>query len=235
MWPRAKRLSLKTDWSYSLSWPRGLTVFFLHVEFKSYIYAFFMFLSPSDINCHLDQSQLECAGVSVTVGPFSQCPVLTDRLGRTHQGVGGQCIELILQPVITHVWFISLCFFNLQKTMETLTRVLARHVYNLDLNDLPLDRLSEQKKMKVRGIKPTNQGNQGYLIFCMLFDLHGFCWSQTYLYEQWKVRFLFSFLSFLSKICLDPFCFSSCIICNCYSSAKEMQGIDFEKRSLCIY
>ena len=35
--------------------------------------------------------------------------------------------------------------------METLTRVLARQVYNLDLNDLPLDRLSEQKAKRRRG------------------------------------------------------------------------------------
>ncbi len=35
--------------------------------------------------------------------------------------------------------------------METLTRVLARQVYNLDLNDLPLDRLSEQKEKRRRG------------------------------------------------------------------------------------
>ncbi|XP_006824859.1 ral GTPase-activating protein subunit alpha-1-like [Saccoglossus kowalevskii] len=34
------------------------------------------------------------------------------------------------------------------KTMETLTRVLARHVYNLDLSDLPLDKLSEQKQKR---------------------------------------------------------------------------------------
>ena len=34
------------------------------------------------------------------------------------------------------------------KTMETLTRVLARQVYNLDLNDLPLDRLSERAHKK---------------------------------------------------------------------------------------
>ena len=39
------------------------------------------------------------------------------------------------------------------KTMETLTRVLARQVYNLDLNDLPLDRLSEQKRKKNRGMR----------------------------------------------------------------------------------
>jgi hypothetical protein len=35
-----------------------------------------------------------------------------------------------------------------------LTRVLARHVYGLDLNDLPLDRLTEQKVKKRRGGKP---------------------------------------------------------------------------------
>lgn len=38
--------------------------------------------------------------------------------------------------------------------METLTRVLARQVYNLDLNDLPLDRLAEQKSK--RGRKPAS-------------------------------------------------------------------------------
>ncbi|XP_046401703.1 probable Rho GTPase-activating protein CG5521 isoform X2 [Ischnura elegans] len=37
------------------------------------------------------------------------------------------------------------------KTLETLTRVLARHVYGLDLTDLPLDRLTEQKAKKRRG------------------------------------------------------------------------------------
>ena len=37
------------------------------------------------------------------------------------------------------------------KTMETLTRVLARQVYNLDLNDLPLDRLNERAQKKRRG------------------------------------------------------------------------------------
>ncbi|XP_065226643.1 ral GTPase-activating protein subunit alpha-1 isoform X2 [Planococcus citri] len=37
------------------------------------------------------------------------------------------------------------------KTMETLTRVLARHVYNLDLQDLPLDRLTEQKAKRRKG------------------------------------------------------------------------------------
>ncbi|XP_033736327.1 ral GTPase-activating protein subunit alpha-1-like isoform X2 [Pecten maximus] len=37
------------------------------------------------------------------------------------------------------------------KTMEILTRVLARQVYNLDLYDLPLQRLSEQKAKRKRG------------------------------------------------------------------------------------
>uniref|UniRef100_UPI00398F7563 ral GTPase-activating protein subunit alpha-1 isoform X3 n=1 Tax=Pristiophorus japonicus TaxID=55135 RepID=UPI00398F7563 len=36
-------------------------------------------------------------------------------------------------------------------TMETLTKVLARHLYNLDLHDLPLDKLSEQKQKKHKG------------------------------------------------------------------------------------
>ncbi|KAJ8941367.1 hypothetical protein NQ314_010430 [Rhamnusium bicolor] len=36
------------------------------------------------------------------------------------------------------------------KTLETLTRVLARHVYNLDLTDLPLDRLTEPKAKRGR-------------------------------------------------------------------------------------
>ncbi|XP_035826426.1 ral GTPase-activating protein subunit alpha-1 [Aplysia californica] len=41
------------------------------------------------------------------------------------------------------------------KTMETLTRVLARQVYGLDLNDLPLERLSEQKEKRRRGREST--------------------------------------------------------------------------------
>ncbi|CAL1264601.1 unnamed protein product [Larinioides sclopetarius] len=45
------------------------------------------------------------------------------------------------------------------KTMETLTRVLAKQVYCLDLNDLPLERLSEQKMKKNRGIRKTIIGN----------------------------------------------------------------------------
>nr|KAF6502224.1 Ral GTPase activating protein catalytic subunit alpha 1 [Molossus molossus] len=36
-------------------------------------------------------------------------------------------------------------------TMETLTKVLARHLYSLDLSDLPLDKLSEQKQKKHKG------------------------------------------------------------------------------------
>lgn len=39
--------------------------------------------------------------------------------------------------------------------METLTRVLARHVYSLDLTDLPLDRLSEQKSKRQRRSGPV--------------------------------------------------------------------------------
>ena len=32
--------------------------------------------------------------------------------------------------------------------MDTLTKVLARHVYNLELENLPLDRLTERKALK---------------------------------------------------------------------------------------
>ncbi|XP_040580670.1 ral GTPase-activating protein subunit alpha-1 [Lepeophtheirus salmonis] len=47
-------------------------------------------------------------------------------------------------------------FREWSKTMETLTRVLARQVYNLDLNDLPLDRLSERAAKKKRGKQGGN-------------------------------------------------------------------------------
>ncbi|XP_039283019.1 ral GTPase-activating protein subunit alpha-1 [Nilaparvata lugens] len=47
------------------------------------------------------------------------------------------------------------------KTLETLTRVLARHVYNLELTDLPLDRLSEQKSKKQKRIGSVMRGSQG--------------------------------------------------------------------------
>ncbi|CAH2328384.1 ral GTPase-activating subunit alpha-1 isoform X4 [Pelobates cultripes] len=36
-------------------------------------------------------------------------------------------------------------------TMETLTKVLSKNVYHLDLNELPLDKLSEQKQKKHKG------------------------------------------------------------------------------------
>uniref|UniRef100_A0A667ZVM1 Ral GTPase activating protein catalytic subunit alpha 1 n=1 Tax=Myripristis murdjan TaxID=586833 RepID=A0A667ZVM1_9TELE len=36
-------------------------------------------------------------------------------------------------------------------TMETLTKVLARNLYSVDLNELPLDKLSEQKQKKHKG------------------------------------------------------------------------------------
>ena len=35
--------------------------------------------------------------------------------------------------------------------MDILTKILAKHLYQLDLSDLPLDRLSEQKAKKRRG------------------------------------------------------------------------------------
>ena len=57
--------------------------------------------------------------------------------------------SLTLWEELVREWF---------KTMETLTRVLARQVYCLDLNDLPLDRLSEQKAKKRRGKTGTGPG-----------------------------------------------------------------------------
>lgn len=42
--------------------------------------------------------------------------------------------------------------------METLTRVLARHVYNLDLSDLPLDRTNEQHGK--RGVRKINNSTK---------------------------------------------------------------------------
>lgn len=43
--------------------------------------------------------------------------------------------------------------------MDTLTRVLARNVYSLDLSDLPLDRLSEQKSKKTRRVPHRSENN----------------------------------------------------------------------------
>ncbi|XP_050439323.1 ral GTPase-activating protein subunit alpha-1 isoform X2 [Adelges cooleyi] len=42
------------------------------------------------------------------------------------------------------------------KTLETLTRVLARHVYNLDLADLPLDRVADKKSRRKLGNNMCN-------------------------------------------------------------------------------
>ncbi|XP_058057907.1 probable Rho GTPase-activating protein CG5521 [Anopheles bellator] len=47
------------------------------------------------------------------------------------------------------------------KTMQTLTRVLARQVYNINLSDLPLDRLAEQKGKRKRGTPSSWVGGGG--------------------------------------------------------------------------
>lgn len=57
----------------------------------------------------------------------------------------------------------SKTFFCQQNTMDTLTRVLAKQVYGLDLADLPLQRLTEQKEKRRRG---KSQGTQ------LLLDLN---------------------------------------------------------------
>jgi len=41
--------------------------------------------------------------------------------------------------------------------MEMMTRVLARHVYSLDLHDLPLDKLGENKMKRLRGARASTR------------------------------------------------------------------------------
>ncbi|XP_029972012.1 ral GTPase-activating protein subunit alpha-1 isoform X1 [Salarias fasciatus] len=45
-------------------------------------------------------------------------------------------------------------------TMETLTKVLARNLYTVDLNELPLDKLSEQKQKKHKGKGIGSEGQR---------------------------------------------------------------------------
>ncbi|XP_076027606.1 ral GTPase-activating protein subunit alpha-1 [Genypterus blacodes] len=45
-------------------------------------------------------------------------------------------------------------------TMETLTKVLARNLYSVDLNELPLDKLSEQKRKKHKGKGIGSEGQR---------------------------------------------------------------------------
>ncbi|XP_061700793.1 ral GTPase-activating protein subunit alpha-1 isoform X2 [Syngnathoides biaculeatus] len=45
-------------------------------------------------------------------------------------------------------------------TMETLTKVLARNLYSVDLNELPLDKLSEQKQKKHKGKAIGSEGQR---------------------------------------------------------------------------
>ncbi|XP_029114140.1 ral GTPase-activating protein subunit alpha-1 isoform X5 [Scleropages formosus] len=45
-------------------------------------------------------------------------------------------------------------------TMETLTKVLARNLYSLDLGELPLDKLSEQKQKKHKGKGGVHEGQK---------------------------------------------------------------------------
>ena len=60
-----------------------------------------------------------------------------------------------LQQVLGRLTYFDNLVTEWAKTMETLTRVLSRHVYNLDLNNLPLDRLTEQKNKRIRGKKQS--------------------------------------------------------------------------------
>ncbi|XP_055382867.1 probable Rho GTPase-activating protein CG5521 isoform X2 [Condylostylus longicornis] len=52
--------------------------------------------------------------------------------------------------VLTNLTYRDELIIEWDKTMQTLTRVLARYVYNLNLQDLPLDRLAESKGKRRR-------------------------------------------------------------------------------------
>uniref|UniRef100_A0A8C4QAL4 Ral GTPase activating protein catalytic subunit alpha 1 n=1 Tax=Eptatretus burgeri TaxID=7764 RepID=A0A8C4QAL4_EPTBU len=56
-----------------------------------------------------------------------------------------------LLVVLASLTFWEELIIEWSKTMETLTKVLARHVYNLELGELPLDKMSEQKQKKHKG------------------------------------------------------------------------------------
>lgn len=56
-------------------------------------------------------------------------------------------------------------------TMETLTKVLARNLYSLDLSDLPLDKLSEQKQKKHKGKGKTTLYTHHLNMRCVEFNL----------------------------------------------------------------
>ena len=59
--------------------------------------------------------------------------------------------------------------------MKTMTRVLSRNVYQLDVRDLPLDRLTEQKHKKQRKTGYGIDGNEttsAYLPNTRVFSVH---------------------------------------------------------------
>uniref|UniRef100_A0A9J8C0S6 Ral GTPase activating protein catalytic subunit alpha 2 n=1 Tax=Cyprinus carpio carpio TaxID=630221 RepID=A0A9J8C0S6_CYPCA len=60
--------------------------------------------------------------------------------------------------------------FEWASIMDSLTAVLARHVYGLDLHNLPLDKLSEQKEKKQRG-RGVTQDSQKSTDAARLFSL----------------------------------------------------------------
>lgn len=85
------------------------------------------------------------------MGPVFRGVDVVNAMGRINSRVGGEYGEDLAIDSDSYLWNNDLLMTE-QKTLDTLTRVLARHVYNLDLNDLPLDRLSEQKSKKRRGV-----------------------------------------------------------------------------------
>ena len=91
------------------------------------------------------------------------------------------------------------------KTMETLTRVLARQVYNLDLNDLPLDRLNERAQKKRIG-KERLQQQQHQTELKNSSNITNFCTSpQPPASADPSIRYLFLTFFLLGLILMETF------------------------------
>ncbi len=88
--------------------------------------------------------------------PIFQTLIVTWIRAHTNVVVHPQMWERFLK-VLTTLTHREELIVEWDKTMQTLTRVLARQVYNLNLQDLPLDRLAEAKGKRRRVGIPTAQ------------------------------------------------------------------------------
>ena len=94
------------------------------------------------------------------MGPIRSDLIRSDCVGRVDSRVGGTFVYLFIFQNEKKAE-INCIFYALQKTMDILTRVLAKNLYQLDLSDLPLDRLSEQKAKKKRAGMNQPSGGLG--------------------------------------------------------------------------